>query len=75
SGLREAKLAEILAPLGHKNVTNITVFKTSKVEDPDTRKKGLLYSLQFTDLDLQKECKGFVYQDNKRKFQKDIDCK
>lgn len=74
SNLREDKLAEILGKLGHPNVTDVTVFKVHKVEDPEVKKKGTLYSLQFTDLNTKKECKGFVLYDYKHEYSKDLDC-
>ncbi len=73
--LKAKKLQEILATLGHKNTTDVVVFRTHKVEDQEVRKKGTLYSLKFTDLDLQQECKGFVLYDYKKVYSKDIECK
>lgn len=73
--LKEEKLREILATLGHPNIAHITVFKTHKVEDMEVQKKGTLYSLEFTDLTLQKECRGFVLYNYKKEYSKDLECK
>lgn len=73
--LKEKRLQEILATLGHQNIENITIFKRHQVEDPGVKKQGRLYSLKFYDKDLQKECRGFVLQDYKNEFSKDIECK
>ncbi len=75
SSLKAKKLQEILTTLGHKNTADVVVFRTHKVEDPEVRKKGTLYSLKFTDLDLQQECRGFVLHDYKKVYSKDIECK
>jgi hypothetical protein len=73
--LKEEKLREILATLGHNNIDHITIFKTHKVEDMEVRKKGILYSLRFTDLTQQKECRGFVLYSYKKEYSKDLECK
>ncbi len=73
--LKEEKLREVLVTLGHPNIDHITIFKTHKVEDMEVKKKGTLYSLQFTDLDQQKECRGFVLYSYKKEYSKDLECK
>lgn len=73
--LKEEKLREVLVTLGHPNISNITIFKTHKVEDVEVKKKGTLYSLEFTDLDQQKECRGFVLYSYKKEYSKDVECK
>lgn len=73
--LKEEKLREILSTLGHTNIDNIIIFKTHKVEDMEVKKKGTLYSLEFTDLTLQKECRGFVLYNYKKEYSKDLECK
>ena len=72
---REAKMSEVLANLGHKNISNVTVYKVSEVEDKDTKLKGTLYKLKFKDLTLNKECLGFVLKNGRGKYKKDVDCK
>lgn len=73
--LKEEKLKEILATLGHENISTITVFKTHKVQDPEVNKKGTLYSLKFYDSNLKKECRGFVLYNHKKEYSKDLQCK
>lgn len=74
SQLRADKLEEILGKLGHPNVTDVTVYKVHKVEDPEVKKKGTLYSLKFKDLNTNQECNGFVLYDYKHQYSKDLDC-
>ncbi|MFA7083177.1 MAG: hypothetical protein WC141_01440 [Arcobacteraceae bacterium] len=73
--LKEEKLREVLATLGHPNISKITIFKTHKVEDPEVNKKGSLYSLEFTDNDLKQVCRGFILYNYKKEYSKDIECK
>jgi hypothetical protein len=73
--LKEEKLREVLVTLGHPNISNITIFKTHKVEDVEVKKKGTLYSLEFTDLTQQKVCRGFVLYSYKKEYSKDVECK
>lgn len=74
--LRNAKLEEILInALGYKNIQDVYVYKSSQVEDPDTKKKGTLYAVSFRNNETNKECKGFVLFDYKREYSTDLDCK
>lgn len=73
--LKEKKLREILVTLGHPNIAHITIFKTHSVEDVEVKRKGTLYSLEFTDLDQQKVCRGFVLYNYKHEYSKDVECK
>lgn len=72
--LREAKMVQVLSDLGHNNIKSITVFKVHKVEDPEARRKGTLYSLKFTNENNQ-ECRGFVLYSYKKEYSQDIECK
>jgi hypothetical protein len=72
--LREAKMVEVLGQLGHNDISNITVFKVHKVEDPEVRRKGTLYSLKFTNAK-QQECRGFVLRNYKKEYSQDLECK
>jgi hypothetical protein len=71
--LREAKMVEVLSSMGHKDITSMTVFKVHKVEDPEVRRKGTLYSLKFTNGKNQ-ECRGFVLYSYKKEYSQDIQC-
>ncbi len=72
---KNLKMEEVLATLGHKNISDIKVINKLNVEDKETRVKSTVYKTAFKDLDLDKDCVGFIHRSNKGKYSKDIDCK
>lgn len=73
---QQLKMKEILVDLGHPNVTSITIFNKTPVQDEATGHRAELTKVSFKDLDTNKECFGLVLKDKKtRKYSKDIDCK
>lgn len=75
STTKKLKLTEVLQEVGHKNIRDIEVINKIKVEDKDSRRPGKAFKLRFTDIDLNKECIGFIIQDSYGKYSKNIDCK
>ena len=72
---KSMKMEEVLNTLGHKNVKNVKVINKMRVEDKETKIKSTVYKIIFNDLDLKKECIGFIHRSNHGKYSKDIDCK
>ncbi len=73
--LKEQKIIEILAPLGHKNISNVKFINKLDVEDIVTKMKSSVFKVAFFDNDLNKTCVGFLHQEKDRSYKKDIDCK
>ena len=73
---KELKVKEYLALLGYENVANISVYNKSEVKDENTKRKGHLFKIKFTNLNNNTKCRGliFVYKKNQLPT-KDIDCK
>ncbi|WP_072680420.1 hypothetical protein [Arcobacter sp. LA11] len=72
---KSMKMEEVLSSLGHKNIIDIKVINKLSVEDKETKIKSTVYKIAFKDIDLNKDCIGFVHRSNKGKYSKDIDCK
>lgn len=72
---RNIKMEEVLADLGHKDVTKIEVINKMSVEDKVTKVKSTVYKIIFYDKTMQKECIGFIHRSNDGKYSKDLDCK
>ena len=75
SGGKEVKVQKILAKVGYENVADITVFGEHEFLNQEINVKGKQYSIEFTDLNTQKRCRGFVFKDYKRNHMKDLECK
>lgn len=73
--LKEKKMVEILATLGHKNVNSMEVINKLRVEDTKTRYKSTVYKVRFFDGNLNKTCIGFIHIGRHEEFSKDLDCK
>lgn len=73
--LKEDKMSEILADLGHKNINKIEVINKLSVEDKETRYKSKVYKVRFFDKDLNKTCVGFIHMGRYNKNSTDLDCK
>ncbi|RXJ82301.1 hypothetical protein [Arcobacter sp. F2176] len=71
---RDAKITEVLSSLGYKNVSNVTVYNVSQVEDEETRIRSKLFKVGFTNEETKQECYGFINEHN-GKFKKEIECK
>ncbi len=72
---KNMKMTEVLATLGHKNISNIKVVNRMNVEDKETKVQATAYKVDFFDNDLNKECSGFIIRSNDGKYSKDLDCK
>lgn len=72
---KSMKMEEVLATLGHKNISDTKVVNKMSVEDKETKIKSTVYKVVFYDNDLKKECVGFIHRGNRGKYSKDIDCK
>lgn len=73
--LKEQKMTEIIATLGHKNVQDMQVINKLSVEDKETRYKSNVFKVRFFDKDLDKTCIGFIHIGKNNKYSKDLDCK
>lgn len=72
---KNMKMEEVLGSLGHKNIKDIKVINKMSVEDRETKVKSTVYKVMFNDIDLKKQCMGFVLRSNHGKYSKDLDCK
>lgn len=73
--LKEQKLTEVLATIGHKNIKDMNVINKLSVEDTQTRYKSTVYKVMFFDNDLNKTCIGFIHREKNQHYTKDFDCK
>ncbi len=70
------KMQEILETLGYPNTSGITIYNKTPMQDDATMQRLELTKLNFTDLNTNKECFGFVLKNKKTgTYTKDIDCK
>ena len=73
--LKEQKLAEILATIGHSNIKNLEVINKLSVEDTQTRYNSSVYKVIFYDNNLNQSCIGFIHKEKQEHYTKDFDCK
>ena len=73
--LKQDKMTEILATLGHSNIKEIEVINKLSVEDKETRYKSKVYKIRFYDKDKNKTCVGFIHMGRNNKNSEDFDCK
>lgn len=73
--LKDQKIAEILATIGHINTKDVMVVNKLEVEDKDTNAKSYIWKVKFFDLDLNQTCVGFVHKEKDNTYKKDFDCK
>ena len=73
--LKEQKMAEIIATLGHKNIKDMEVINKLSVEDKETRYKSKVYKVRFFDNNINKTCVGFIHIGRNNTYSKDFDCK
>ena len=74
-GLKEQKLTEILATIGHNNIKSVEVINKLSVEDTETRYKSSVFKIKFYDNDLKQTCIGFIHINRDKSYTKDFDCK
>ena len=74
-GLKEQKLTEILATIGHNNIKSLEVINKLSVEDNETRYKSSVYKVVFYDNNLKQTCIGFIHRNRDVSYTKDFDCK
>lgn len=73
--LKEAKLSEVVATLGHTNIKNMQVINKLEVEDKVTRYKSTVFKVKFFDINKNKTCIGFIHFKRDHKFSEDLECK
>lgn len=73
--LKEEKISEILATLGHTNIKEVKVINKLSVEDKKTRYKSTVYKVMFNDLNLKQTCSGFIHRGRENNYTKDFNCK
>ena len=73
--LKEQKLEEVLAKIGHPHIEKLEVINKLSVEDTETRYKSSVFKVTFYDNDLKQTCIGFVHQNRDASYTKDFDCK
>jgi Fe2+ or Zn2+ uptake regulation protein len=72
---KATKAEKILAKLGYKNISEVTVYATQEFLREDINVKGIKYTVSFTDNNTKQHCKGFILQDYKGNVEKDLLCK
>ncbi|ABV66527.1 hypothetical protein [Aliarcobacter butzleri] len=73
--LKEQRFAEILATLGHTNITELKIINKLNVEDVQTKLKSNVFKVKFFDKDLNQTCIGFLHKEKDDLYSKDFDCK
>ncbi|MDZ7819215.1 MAG: hypothetical protein U5K55_11685 [Aliarcobacter sp.] len=73
--LKEQKLTEILATIGHSDIKSLEVINKLSVEDTETRYKSTVYKVIFYDNNLKQTCIGFIHRNRDGSYTKDFDCK
>lgn len=73
--LKEQRFAEILATLGHTNITELKIINKLNVEDVQTKLKSNVFKVKFFDKDLNQTCIGFLHKEKDALYSKDFDCK
>lgn len=72
--LKEKKITEVLATVGHVNITQLKVINKLNVEDKDTRYQSTVFKVIFYDNDLNQSCIGFIHQERNEQYTKDLNC-
>ncbi len=72
--LKEKKITEVLATIGHTNITQLKVINKLNVEDKETKYQSNVYKVIFYDKDLQQSCIGFIHQERDNQYTKDLNC-
>ena len=73
--LKEKKITEVLANIGHTNIKQLKVINKLEVEDSQTRYKTSVLKVIFYDNDLNQSCIGFIHKDKNQQYTKDFNCK
>ena len=68
------KVTKILHKLGYDNVKDVKVYAHHQFLREDINVKGFKYSISFTNITTNENCKGFVLKDFKRNVEKDLIC-
>ena len=71
---KEKKITEVLATIGHTNITQLKVINKLNVEDKETKYQSNVYKVIFYDKDLQQSCIGFIHQERDNQYTKDLNC-
>lgn len=72
--LKEKRITEVLATIGHTNIKQLKVINKLEVEDNETRYKSSVYKVIFYDNDLNQSCIGFIHQEKNKQYTKDLNC-
>ena len=62
------KVTKILHKLGYDKVVDVKVYANHQFIRDDINVKGYKYTISFTNIETNEECKGFVLKDFKRKI-------
>jgi len=73
--LKQQKLTEILATIGHTSIKSLEVINKLDVEDSETRYKSTVFKVKFYDNNLNQTCIGFIHRNKNGNYTKDFDCK
>ncbi|MGB5866688.1 MAG: hypothetical protein WBG69_02335 [Arcobacteraceae bacterium] len=68
------KVTKILHNLGYDNVRDVKVYANHQFIRDDINVKGYKYTISFTNVTTNENCKGFVLKDFKRNVDKDLVC-
>ncbi len=72
---KSTKVTKILQTLGYNNIVNVKVYASHEFLREDINVKGYKYTVSFTDVSKNENCKGFVLKDFKRNVTQDLICK
>ena len=68
------KAQKALEKVGYTNIENVKVAAVNKFQNSDTNIEGYKYTVRFTDLTTNTQCKGFIWIDFKRNIHNDFEC-
>ena len=68
------KVTKILDQLGYKQVADVKVYANHEFIREDINVKGFKYTVSFTNLQTNENCKGFVLKDFKRNVTEELIC-
>ena len=71
---KERKLTEVLATVGHPNISQLKVINRLNVEDKKTRYQSSVFKVIFYDDDLKQSCIGFIHQEKNNQYTQDLNC-
>ena len=67
-------IKDLLATIGHPNISQLKVINKLNVEDKETRYQSSVFKVIFYDDDLKQSCIGFIHQERDNKYTQDLNC-